>query len=165
MNIKFESMNDSHADGVIKVFNYYAENRTVTFLPKALPVPAYQMILKRSEGYPAYVLIDTDIDQIIGFVQLSAFNPIPTFKKATAYTCFIAPEYTGKKLGELCLKKIEEDARVQGIKIIISDISSENDGSIRFHERHGFKRAGELKNIGEKLGRTFGIVYMQKDIA
>lgn len=51
-----------------------------------------------------------------------------------------------------------------GIKHLVASISSENEASIHFHSNCGFRRAGELSDIGEKLGRGFGVVLMQKDI-
>lgn len=49
-----------------------------------------------------------------------------------------------------------------GITDLVAEISSENYGSIAFHKKHGFYIAGELKNIGMKVNRKFGIMYMQK---
>ena len=51
-----------------------------------------------------------------------------------------------------------------GIKNLLAEVSSENNGSLSFHKKHGFEVVGELKNIGTKFNRKFGIVYMQKTI-
>lgn len=164
MNIFFEKMDIRHATGVMKIFNYYADKTTAAFLPKAIPDHFFVSFLKRSEGYPAYVLIDKDNSQVVGFAQLSAYNAIPTFQKTAKYTCFISPEYTGKGLGSMAFDKVEADAKASGLDNIISDISSDNGSSIRFHEKHGFKIVGKLSNIGEKFGRKFSIVLMQKNL-
>ena len=50
------------------------------------------------------------------------------------------------------------------LKRLIAEISSENYGSISFHQKHGFTICGELRNIGEKFNRRFGIVFMSKEI-
>ena len=162
MNIIFEKMDMRHATGVMKIFNHYADKSTAAFPQKAIPEHFFVSFLKRSEGYPALALVDQDNSNVVGFTQLSAYNLLSTFKKSACFTCFIAPEYTGKGLGSLALEKIEESAKVIGLETLISDISSDNSGSIRFHEKHGFTRAGELKGIGEKFGRKFSITLMQK---
>lgn len=64
----------------------------------------------------------------------------------------------------MALEKIEEGAKAIGLESIISDIFSDNSGSFRFHERHGFARTGILRNIGENFGRKFSIVLMQKSL-
>lgn len=164
MNIVFENMNKKHQKDIMTIFNYYVENSTSAFPPKALPDQFYAMLLKKSEDYPGYALIDTDKDIVVGFCQLSAYNPFPTFIKTACLTYFIAPEYTGKGLGSDCLSKLESDAKQMNIEYLISEISSENSGSISFHRNHGFTVVGELHNIGEKFNRKFGIVYMEKSI-
>lgn len=77
---------------------------------------------------------------------------------------FIARDHVGKGIGKQCLDQLEADARQMGIENIIAEISSENRGSLKFHASNGFAFCGELKNIGYKLNRSFGVVYMQKTL-
>ncbi len=62
----------------------------------------------------------------------------------------------------MCIKKLEEEAKKRNISNLISDVSSENTGSINFHKKHGFTVIGELKDVAAKFGRNFGLVLMQK---
>lgn len=164
MNIIFEKMNENHKQGVMEIFNYYVENSTAAFPAKAVPEQFYAMLMKKSEGYPAYTLIDTDKDLVVGFCQLSPYNPFSTFSETACLTYFISPDYTGNGLGGKCLLELEKEAKAMKIKNLVAEISSENQGSIAFHKKYGFMEMGELKNIGKKLDRSFGIVYMQKAI-
>ena len=164
MNIAFEVMNEKHQKDVMEIFNYYVENSTAAFPSKTLPEQFYAALLKKSEGYPAYSLVDTETNTVAGFCQLSAYSPFPTFSKTACLTYFLSPEYTGKGIGSQCLAKLESEAKQMNITHLIAEISSENAGSIHFHVKHGFAVAGELHDIGEKLGRKFGVVYMEKAI-
>lgn len=110
-------------------------------------------------------MIDEECGKIVGFCQLSAYNPFSSFAQTACVTYFIASDYTACGLGGKCLKVLEKDARKQGIQHLLAEISSENAESISFHKKHGFTVCGELKDIGEKLGSKFGVVLMQKDIA
>lgn len=101
---------------------------------------------------------------IVGFCQLSAYSPFPTFRSAAYVTYFLAEGSTGKGIGSLCLSKLEEEAKAMGIKHLIAEVSSENEGSLAFHQKHGFTVVGELKEIGQKLNRTFGVVLLQKTL-
>ena len=42
--------------------------------------------------------------------------------------------------------------------------NSENERSIKFHEKHGFQIVGRLNDIGEKFNKIFSVIYMQKII-
>jgi phosphinothricin acetyltransferase len=164
MNIAFEKMSTEHQSVVMEIFNFYVENSTSAFADSALPKPFFAMIMKRSEGYPSYVLKETDTNNIIGFCQLSPYNPFSTFKATACVSYFIANEYTGKGLGGKCLARLEAEAAAMGVTNLLAEISSENVGSIDFHKTHGFNIVGELQKIGCKFARKFSIVYMQKSL-
>ena len=164
MNILFEKMGVEHQNEVMDIFNFYVENSTSAFADSTLPKPFFAMIMKRSEGYPSYVLKNTETNHVIGFCQLSPYNPFSTFKGTACVSYFIAKEYTGKGLGGKCLARLEAEAAAMGITNLLAEISLENVGSIAFHKTHGFVIAGELKDIGCKFARKFSIVYMQKSL-
>ena len=165
MNIAFEPLCMDHQSAVMSIFNHYVETTTAAFPGKPLPEPLFAVFLKRAEGgYPAYALVDGDSGAVVGFCQLSAYNPFSSFAKTAEVTYFIAADYVGRGLGSKCLEKLTEEGKKMGVAHLVAEVSSENAESLRFHERHGFRRAGELAGVGEKLGRTFGVVYLQKDI-
>ncbi len=163
MNIIFEPMNMEHSSAVMSIFNHYISTSTSAFPARPLPEPFFGMFLKKCEGgYPNFVVKDNDT--VIGFCQLSPYNPMSSFVKTAECTYFIAPEYTGKGVGRLCLDKLIDSGKAMGIEHLLAEISSENEASIRFHEANGFRKTGELEGIGEKFDRGFSVVIMQKDI-
>lgn len=162
--IEFQQLAASHRQPVMRIFNHYVKNGTAAFADKELPETFYSRILERTEGYPAYAVVDGETKETVGFCFLSAYKPVPTFAQTAAITSFIAPSHLGLGIGRVCLGRLEEDALKQGIHHIIAEISSENEQSMSFHARHGFVLAGRLKNVGFKLNRAFDIVYMQKDL-
>jgi len=48
-----------------------------------------------------------------------------------------------------------------GIDTFLAHISSLNEGSIRFHLRHGFTECGRFRCVGTKRGQDFDMVWMQ----
>ena len=57
-----------------------------------------------------------------------------------------------------------DEKHQKGIKHLVAEISSENEGSHAFHQKHGFEIVGQLTDIGKKFDRYFSIIYMQKMI-
>lgn len=161
--MRFEKMDTTHQSDVMRIFNHYATTGTAAFASGALPEPFYAMLLKKSENYPAYVMKDGD-DRVVGFCQLSPYSPFPTFQMTAFFTCFLHPDHIGRGFGAQALAKLEQEARERGIEVLIAEVSDENEGSIRFHKKHGFAVCGELKNIGHKLDRDFGVVYLRKSL-
>ena len=67
-------------------------------------------------------------------------------------------------IGKKALDRLEEDAGRMGIGKIVVNVSDDNDRSIGFHRRNGFIEYGRLGSVGRKLGKSFGIVYMEKTL-
>jgi L-amino acid N-acyltransferase len=164
MQIRFEKMGIEHQKSIMKIFNYYIENSTAAFPVSTLPEQFYPLLMEKIKGYPAYAVLNPEANDVIGFCWLSVYNPFPTFKETANISYFITPDKIGKGIGKQCLDRLETDAMQMGIKHIIAEISSENQKSLNFHTRNGFKTCGVLKQIGNKFNRKFDVIYMQKDL-
>lgn len=160
--ITFENMSEKHRDGVMNIFNYYAENSFSAYPEKQLPIEFYGKFLEMTKGYPSFTILYEN--KIAGFCFLRAYNPFPAFKETAEITYFISKEYTGKGLGKAALDKLEAEAKNIGIKNILASITSENIQSISFHKKSGFTECGRFKCIGKKWEKPFDIIWMQKEI-
>lgn len=163
MHITFQELSQAHQIPVIDIYNYYVKTGTAAFPPEPVSYDSFSRFLNIGKNYPAYAVMN-ESNIVIGFCMLSEYIPHSTFHITAALTYFLSPEYTGKGIGSMCIKKLEEEAKKRNITNLISDVSSENTGSIHFHKKHGFTVIGELNNIATKFGRNFGLVCMQKKI-
>jgi L-amino acid N-acyltransferase YncA len=163
MEYFFEKLNPEHQDGVIGIFNYYVEETTAAFREKAVEKEHIIKILEVTKRHPGYAIKDKG-DRIIGFCMLKPHIPISTFSEVAELMYFLDREYTGRGIGSLALKKLEDEGRKIGIIKLLAGISSENENSIRFHRKHGFVEYGRFKNIGKKFGRYYSVVWMGTEI-
>jgi L-amino acid N-acyltransferase YncA len=161
MNVKIAPLTKDGQKEIIDIFNYYVENSFAAYPEQKLPYECYYHFLEMCEGYPA-ITAEDEQGNILGFGMLRAYNPFPTFSKTAEITYFIKPEYTGKGIGKRLLDRLLAEAKEKGITSIIASISSLNEGSINFHKKNGFVVCGRLRGIGNKRGKIFDIVYMQK---
>ena len=49
-----------------------------------------------------------------------------------------------------------------GKHVMVAGIASDNDASLRLHERHGFFETGRMPEVGFKFERWLDLVLMQK---
>ena len=157
----FENFSEVHRIGVIDIFNYYVTNTTFAYRSETLSYSQFDMFLENAEKLCGYAVIG-DEGRIIGLCQLKPFREISTFDKTVELTYFLDPKFTGRGIGSLILAKLTNDARDRGKKILLASLSGENSISYNFHKKNGFEECGRFQNIGDKFGRSFDIVYMQK---
>jgi phosphinothricin acetyltransferase len=161
MNLKIAPLTKDNQKEIIDIFNYYVENSFAAYPEQKLPYECFYHFLEMCEGYPALTATDEQ-GNILGFGMLRAYSSFPTFSKTAEITYFIKQGYTGKGIGKRILDSLLAKAREKGITSIIANISSLNESSINFHKKNGFVECGRLREIGDKRGKTFDVVYMQK---
>lgn len=144
---------------VTAIFNHFVTNSLAAY-PKQ-PV-SEKLFKERHLANPTYPFVIAETDgEVVGFAYLSPFHHASTMKRSATLTYFIHPESTGSGLGTRFLDLLIHEGRTLGITNFLAHISSANEGSIRFHERHGFIECGRFRKVGEKAGREFDMVWMQ----
>jgi phosphinothricin acetyltransferase len=147
-------------ESVMEIFNYYIENSFAAYPERKLPNEFFDALMGACKGYPSVAVRD-ESGTLMGFGMLRAYNPFPAFSKTAEITNFIRPGFTGQGIGKTILDDLCSKGREKGITTILANISSLNEGSIRFHLKHGFAECGRFMGIGQKQGKTFDVVYCQ----
>ncbi len=145
------------------IFNHYVLNSFAAYPESKIPNQFFSRFLEIGQAYPAFVIKSAD-GRVIGFCLLRPYNPFSTFRETAEVSYFIRGGFTGKGLGTSALAMLEGEARKMGIRHLLADISSENPGSIAFHERNGYTRCGTFGDIGKKFGKSFSVIWMEKQI-
>jgi phosphinothricin acetyltransferase len=64
--------------------------------------------------------------------------------------------------GERLFGALMKSAENGGYHAVLSIACSENIASIKLAERHGFKKVGEMKEVGRKFERWLDVTFMEK---
>ncbi len=161
MQYSIKPMSAEDREAAIDIFNYYVENTFAAYPENPLPYQAFDLFLQKSEGLPRGTVRDRN-GKIVGFGMLRPHNPIPTFSSTVEITYFLHQDHTGKGVGKMLLDYLERGAAEKGMRTILSNISSLNPNSIKFHRKNGFVECGRFRKVGKKNGQDFDTVWMQK---
>lgn len=161
-DVIFEKLSEEHRIPVIDVLNYYVEHEVSAYPEEKLNYDYYENLLNIANKYPAYAI--KVMNKVVGFCFLNAYHVLSSFKGTATITYFIDKEYVGKGIGKNALTKLENDAKSNGIKILLANIASVNERSLIFHSKNGFFKCGEFKNILQKKNKEYSIVWMQKTL-
>ena len=163
MKIRFGKMAEGDREAVIDLFNYYIENSFAAYPEEMVPYGFFDQFLKLTEGYPTVTVRDEENSgRFVGFAFLRPIHPLRTFRRAAEITYFIEPGYTGRGIGSNILERMIGAAKRMGIDTILANVSSLNEASRRFHERHGFAECGRFRRVAKKKGEDLDAVWMQK---
>lgn len=161
--INIRPIKSEDVERCLEIYNYYIENTTVTFEEEPLGVSEFRERIKRiSEKYP--FLVAEEDGNVLGYVYLDEFNPRSAYRFTADLSVYLDAKAQKRGVGTFLLKAVEEKGKELGLRNIVSLITSENEKSVRFHEKNGFELKGKLENVGVKFQKTLSVFYYQKSI-
>jgi L-amino acid N-acyltransferase YncA len=164
MNYNIRQAADKDKNDLADIFNHYIKKSHAAFFDKRVTPDFFKKLQDIVYGNSFYVLENEESRQVIGFGLLKQYHPSEVFSGVAELGYFLKPEFTNRGLGTLMLNTLISDARKMKIKTLLASISSLNEESIHFHKKHGFFECGRFKDIGQKHGKSFDVVWMQKFI-
>jgi L-amino acid N-acyltransferase YncA len=163
VDCRFRRYRDDDAAALAVVFNHFVADSFAAYPEKEVGAEFIRGLARWSDTCPFYV-IETPAGETIGFGLLRPYRDAPIFRRSAELTYFLLPAETNKGIGSKLLEMLTDDAREMQIDNLVANISSLNDPSLRFHEKHGFRQCGRFESIGIKHGRSFDLVWVQKRI-
>ena len=111
------------------------------------------------KGFPVLV---AELDGIaIGFGMYSEFRFREAYKFTVEHSVYVNENNHGKGIGKLLLQELIQLAKNQNLHTMIAVIDAENQSSVEFHEKFGFKTVGIIRESGYKFDRWLHSVFMQ----
>ncbi|MGI9417817.1 MAG: GNAT family N-acetyltransferase [Geminicoccaceae bacterium] len=112
-----------------------------------------------------YVVAELD-GEIGGFAYAHPYKDRPGYRMTAETTIYLARGHRRQGIGSALLEALIEAAGRAGIRQLVAVIGdSANQGSIRVHEKAGFRHVGRLTDVGHKFGRFLDVVIMQRALA
>ncbi len=111
------------------------------------------------------IYVYEEMGHVAGYASLSRYRDRKAFDSAVEISVYIHKDYRGRGIGSSLMQEILTYARdCAQIETVISLITSENETSIRLHERFGFSYCGQIRNAGVKFGKklhlnAYEIIY------
>ncbi len=165
LDYKIRIAQEKDAKAIHDIYDYYVKMTTATFSTENLSVDEYkQKIVNVKKIYPFYVAEYFD-GKILGFVYGSRLRPHDAYRwnvESSLYLSYDAPKRCG--IGTALYNKFIETLSLQGFKYVYGVITSENLASLEFHKKLNFCEVGRFSNMGNKFGKWYGIVWMQKQL-
>ena len=161
MEIKLRSYKTEDTQDILVIINYNILNSTALYDYNIRSYDQQKEILedKIKKGFP--VIVAEYDEKVVGFGMYSEFRFREAYKYTVEHSVYVDKEYHGKGIGKLLLQELIQLAKKQNLHTMIAVIDSENQSSVEFHEKYGFKTVGIIKESGFKFDRWLHSVFMQ----
>lgn len=147
---------------ITAIYKHYVEHSVATF---DLEAPEEAVLGEKfghmlAAGHPIVMAQDPD-GALLGYAYASVYRPRPAYRFTCENSVYCAPDAMGRGLGTAMMDEIIRQSRDFGFKQMVAVITAEGSGSIRLHEKLGFRHIGRHEALGFKFDRWLDIVHMQ----
>ncbi|MCR5114003.1 MAG: GNAT family N-acetyltransferase [Acholeplasmatales bacterium] len=164
--IRFVTEND--AEAILDIYKEYINNTAITFETEIPSVSSFKERIKTiSSSYP-YLVIE-DQDGIAGYAYSHDYYGRKAYEWSNEVSIYISLNKKRKGYGKLLYKALEDILKKMGILNLYACIAYTDlpdpfltNDSVTFHEVLGYKKIADFKNAGNKFGRWYSIIWMEK---
>ncbi|MBV9343557.1 MAG: N-acetyltransferase [Gammaproteobacteria bacterium] len=150
--------------GLLAIYNEVLSNSTAVFSSTAMTLPERRdwWRVRVAQGYP--VLTARVEGEVLGFATFGDFRAGPGYRFTVEHTVHVHHRARGRGIGGQLVRALLVRGAALGKHVMVAGVDAANAASIRFHERLGFERVGQLHEVGFKFDRWLDLVFLQRRI-
>lgn len=114
---------------------------------------------RREGGFP--VLVAEWDGAVAGYATYGPWRAFDGYRHTVEHSVYVDRACRGGGVGRALMQALITDARAHGKHMMVAGIEAGNIGSIRLHEKLGFKQVGLLPEVGTKFGRWLDLAFLQ----
>ncbi|CAJ0998163.1 GNAT family N-acetyltransferase [Sodalis praecaptivus] len=138
-----------HADAMLAIINDAIVNTTALYdyRPRTRASMTAWFAAKARGSFPV-IGLQTDSGELAGFASYGTFRAWPAYRYSVEHSIYL-------------LQALITAAGQQGVHVLIGGIDTDNQASIRLHERAGFHPSRTLHQVAYKFGRWLDLAFYQ----
>jgi phosphinothricin acetyltransferase len=133
------------------------ETRNATF---ETVVPSWQEWDSKHLRHSRFVSEEDGI--VTGWAALSPFSSREVYKGVAELSIYVSTIFRGKKTGSALMEKIIASYELNGIWTLVSSVFSENEATLRLHEKFGFRVIGRRERIARLDGNWRDTILLER---
>jgi phosphinothricin acetyltransferase len=150
-------MRHSDSQKVLEIYRMGLETRNATF---ETVVPSWQEWDSKHLRHSRFVSEEDGI--VTGWAALSPFSSREVYKGVAELSIYVSTIFRGKKTGSALMEKIIASSELNGIWTLVSSVFSENEATLRLHEKFGFRVIGRRERIARLDGNWRDTILLER---
>jgi phosphinothricin acetyltransferase len=162
-SIVIRTANPGDLSQVIDIYNHYVEQSHATFdvAPFSVgeKVPWFSQF---TESGPHQMLVADDGESIHGWCTSTPFGSRPGYDVSVETTVYVRPDQVSNGIGRQLYEALLPRLQSTGLHGAYAAVALPNDASTKLHERMGYRKVGEYREVGYKFDRYWTVAWFEK---
>ena len=164
-SILIRSATAADAAAVARIYNHYVRETTITF--EEVEVPAAEIARRIADVQAAGLpwLVAERGGAVLGYAYAAKWHARSAYRFSVEVTVYVDVAQPRRGVGSRLYAELFPMLEAKGMHVLIAAIALPNEPSVRLHERLGFTRVGQFRDVGFKLARWVDVGYWQRTLA
>ncbi|MCE4564826.1 N-acetyltransferase [Maribellus sp. CM-23] len=151
-------INDSKA--LAAIYNYYISHTCITF--EEIPVTENDIKERiRSHNLNLPWIVYEEDGEIVGYAYATEWKSRSAYKFSVESTVYLKQGSQGKGIGTILYRELLNRIAKSNIHAVIGGIALPNNPSVALHEKLGFEKVAQFKEVGFKFGKWIDVGYWE----
>ena len=145
---------------ICEIYKHFVRETVVTF--EETPVAVAEMsrrIADVTAGFPW--IVEEAGDEILGYAYASAWKQRAAYRNSVECSIYLSPQSTGRGIGTSLYRALIAELARRGAHAVIGGAALPNEASVALHEKLGFTKVAEFREVGFKFGRWVDVAYWE----
>jgi phosphinothricin acetyltransferase len=160
--IRIRPAGGADADALAGIYNHYITHTVATFEEQALPGSEMAARVAAVQAMALPWLIAEQDGTVLGYAYATRWKQRASYRLSTETTVYLRSGCGGRGIGSALYEQLLQALRACGMHAAVGGIALPNEASVALHEKFGFEKVAQFRQIGFKLGRWVDVGYWQK---
>lgn len=150
------------AEAISAIYNHYVLNTAITFETDAVATADMAERIREAihAGLP-WLVCEQD-GRVVGYAYASKWKGRCAYRYSVESSVYVAEAHAGQGIGSRLYEALITQLRAANIHVVIGGIALPNPGSVALHERFGFGKVAQFREVGFKFDRWIDVGYWQR---
>ena len=152
------SLDDS--DAIAAIYNHYVLNTPVTFEEEAVSGDVMRDRIREIRSNLPWLVCE-EAGLVRGFAYASPWKSRCAYRNSVETTVYLDKDVLGRGLGARLYEPLLQVLKERGFHTAIGGIALPNGGSVALHEKFGFQKVAQFREVGWKFETWIDVGYWQ----
>ena len=154
------------AEALVTIYNHFICHTTISFEEKAITQSEMAQRIADVQASDLPWLVAEHDGAIAGYAYATKWRVRHAYRFSVESSVYLAPAAAGRGIGTALYSALLEGLVKQGrCHLVIAGIAFPNAASIALHEKLGFEKAAQFREVGFKFDRWIDVGYWQKTLS
>ncbi len=145
---------------IAEIYNYYILNSVTTLEETLVDEDEFRERIRSTHSKLPWLVYEKD-NELIGYAYGSEWKSRSGYKHCVESTVYLKNGATKMGVGSLLYKELIKQLTEMDFHAIIGGISLPNKGSVALHEKFGYEKVAQFKEVGYKFNTWVDVGYWE----